>query len=151
MDTFTLSHTELHRRGSSSNGITVAERYSADFLVNGQSLLGTIVSSHGGHADFMGCFVKGYPDQNKAAAAVLLLEAPPDSKSGRVLLYICPECGDLGCGAYAARVSKSSAGYVWDSFAYENGYEEPHLVEGVGSFFFEREAYEKAIRSASAL
>ena len=40
--------------------------------------------------------------------------------------------------------------FTWDSFAYENGYEEPQIIEGVGSFTFEKHAYEAAINDAAA-
>ncbi|WP_091240688.1 hypothetical protein [Aquimonas voraii] len=147
----TLSHQTLHRQGSSTNGCIVADRYSADFLVDGQSLLQTLVNIDGGHADFMGCFVKGCHEQNNQTAAALLVEGQPKTASGRVLLYICPECGDIGCGAYAARISEGPFGYMWESFAYENGYEEPRIIEGFGPLLFERGAYGSAIRQAAAL
>ena len=59
---------------------------------------------------------------------MLVSQASPDSESGRVLLYICPECGDIGCGAYSVRIEKTDAGYTWGDFAYENGYEEPRVT-----------------------
>ena len=144
-----LSHQELYRKGSSMNGCTTAERYSADFLVDGQSLLQLLTNTKSGQADYMGCFVKGYPKQNNKAVAALLLKAPPETASGRVFLYTCPECGDIGCGAYTARVSKTPFGYVWESFAYENGYEEPEVIESLDPIFFEKDAYEEAIHQAT--
>jgi len=151
MNISALTHQQLFRPGSESNGCTVAERYSADFLIDGESLLRTLVKVDGGHADFMGCFVKGFAEPAAKAAAMLLLQAVPDSASGRVLLYVCPECGDIGCGAYSVRIEKTDNVYVWGDFAYENGYEEPHVIEGVGPFFFERGAYESAISRVAAL
>lgn len=151
MSISTLSHQELYRQGSNSNGCTVAERRSVDFLVDGQSLLQALVKIDGGHADFMGCLVKGFPEQNKKSAATLLLSEPPDTGRGRVLLYICPECGDIGCGAYAVRITKNDSAYVWESFAYENGYEEPRIIESLGPLCFEKSAYEKAVLQATAL
>lgn len=99
----------------------------------------------------MGCFVKGFAKPTAKAVAMLVSQALPNSESGRVLLYICPECGDIGCGAYSVRIEKTDTGYSWGDFAYENGYEEPHIIEGVGPFFFERSAYESAISRAAAL
>jgi hypothetical protein len=151
MNTSALTHQQIFRPGSESNGCTVAERYSVDFLIDGESLLSILVKVDGGHADFMGCFVKGFAEPAAKAAAMLLLQAAPDSASGRVLLYVCPECGEIGCGAYAVRIEKTDIGYSWGDFAYENGYEEPHVIEGVGRFFFDRDAYESAIGRAAAL
>lgn len=151
MKTTTLSQRQLFRPGSSSGGCTVAERRSIDFLVDGESLLQRLVKVDDGHADFMGCFVNGYPEQNAKNAEKLIVLAGPDTDTGRVLLYICPECGDIGCGAYTARVTKADQYYTWSEFAYENGYEDARLLEDVGPFSFESDAYEKAIKCASSL
>lgn len=62
MNISALTHQQLFRPGSESNGCTVAERYSVDFLIDGESLLRTLVKVDGGHADFMGCFVKGFAE-----------------------------------------------------------------------------------------
>jgi len=80
----------------------------------------------------------------------LMLKEKPDTDRGGVLLYVCPECGDIGCGAYSVLVKKNDAGYVWESFAYENGYEEPQPIENVGPFLFSAEAYETALSQAAA-
>jgi hypothetical protein len=150
MEASTLTFQELFRPGSASNGCTVAERCSSDFLINERSLLNAIVMAAGGHSDFMGCFVKGFLEQNKQSNSRLLLRESAETESGRILLYICPECGDIGCGAYAVSVRQNDDCFTWDSFAYENGYEEPQIIEGVGPFRFEKHAYEAAINDAAA-
>jgi len=151
MNVSTLSHQSLFRAASSSNACTTTERLSSDFLIEGESLLHALLKVDGGHSDFMGCFVKGFPDQNHRAIAKLMLQADPDTERGGVLLYICPECGDIGCGAYSTRVTKTDAGYTWEDFAYENGYEEPRAIEGIGPFIFAQDAYEIALSQAAAL
>ena len=143
-----LSHWLVVRAGSSSSKV---ERTFADFLVNGESLLHALVKVDGGHADFMSCFVQGLADENRRTAEKLLLSAEPDTERGGVLLYVCPECGDIACGAYSARVTRTLSGYAWHDFAYENGYEAPRLIEGVGPFHFALHEYEHALRLASAV
>ncbi|QVW26707.1 hypothetical protein KJF94_14715 [Pseudomonas hormoni] len=69
----------------------------------------------------------------------------------RVLLYLCPECGDIGCGAYSVQTQESDEHFIRDLFAYENGYEEPRIIKGIGPFTFEKQSYEAAITGASAL
>ncbi|MEB0005556.1 MULTISPECIES: hypothetical protein [unclassified Pseudomonas] len=150
METSTLTFQELFRPGSASNGCTVAERCSSDFLINERSLLNAIVMAAGGHSDFMGCLVKGFQEQNEQSKSRLLLREPAETESGRILLYICPECGDIGCGAYAVFVRQNDDCFTWNSFAYENGYEQPRIIEGFGPFTFERHAYEAAINDAAA-
>jgi hypothetical protein len=146
-----LSYKQLHRKGESSNGITKKERISVDYFIEGNSLLKTLTDVTGGHGDLMGSIVRGYPKQNAEAARRLLVIDAPDTESGRVLLYICPECGDVGCGAYTVRVEKHSDKYVWKDFAYENGYEEARPLESIGPFSFDGENYEQVIQSASSL
>ena len=140
-----LSYKLLYRPGST--GVST----SADFQIDGESLLHILVQEHGGHSDFMGAFVQGFPESQRDIARQLRLQAEPSTDSGRVLLYICPECGDIGCGAYSARVSRDQGTYSWSDFAYENGYEDPRLLDGVGPFVFEIGPYEAAIASACAL
>jgi hypothetical protein len=146
-----LTHTLLVREGFSSGGGTVAARVSADYQVDGESLLQLLVKSHGGHNDFMGNFVRGFPDVNAETASRLTLQLPPNSPTGRVLLYICPECGDIGCGAYSAVLQRSGSTYKWSEFAYENGYEDARLIENVGPYSFEASEYESAVAAAHAL
>jgi hypothetical protein len=98
----------------------------------------------------MGCFVRGFPTENCAKAASLLGATPPDTEDGRVLLYVCPECGDIGCGAYAVRVERGSGVVRWVDFAYVNGYEPPAPVQ-LQSFEFDEREYEDAVTAASAI
>jgi hypothetical protein len=142
----TLDHRPLHRSGSSAPA-SRQERWSSDFLVDGKSLLKALDPGGG---DFMGCFVRGFPAENRAKAAALLEGIPPDTGDGRILLYVCPECGDIGCGAYAVRVERNSGVVRWVDFAYVNGYEAPVPVQ-VPSFEFDEREYEDAVAAASAI
>ena len=130
--------------------LTVAKRFSIDFLINGRSLLNALVLADGGHSDFMGCFVKGFPEPNSLSNSRLLLREHAETESGRILLYICPECGDIVCGSYSVYVRQNDDCFTWDSFAYENGYEEPKIIDSVGPFTFEKMAFDAAINDAAA-
>ncbi len=137
----------LHREGSEANGGVIHESYSSDFTVNGEPLLAML----GGHNAFLGCFARGWDNLNQHSLKQLLLQEPPETESGRSLIYVCPECADIGCGAYGCKITKIEGQYVWSDFAYENGYEEPDLIKNVGPFKFGVIEYEKVIRSAFAL
>ena len=100
-------------------------------------------------SDMMGCLVKGYPDANAATRARLIAKAKPDSPEGRVLLYICPECGDVGCGAYAARIRRAGARVVWTDFARESAGETFRIGTPV-PFVFDARAYTDVITEATA-
>jgi hypothetical protein len=146
-----LSNKLLIRSVSSSTGATAAARTSCDFQIDGQPLLSLLIREDGGHSDFMGALVQDHPETEANVAKQLTLQAEPLSDTGRVLLYICPECGDIGCGAYGVRVSRDSSTFTWSDFAYENGYEVARTFDQLGPFIFESDQYEAAIASASAL
>lgn len=76
---------------------------------------------------------------------------PSEVADGRSLLYVCPECGDIGCGAYAAHVRREAGNYVWLDFVYVNGYELPRPLPTIGPFVFTAPEYEHAIAAASSL
>lgn len=46
-----------------------------------------------------------------------------DLPSGRMPLLVCEECGDVACGAIAARIDRNGTVITWSDWAYENGYE----------------------------
>jgi hypothetical protein len=76
----------------------------------------------------------------------LLLREPGDALGGRVSLYTCPECGDLGCGAITARIEGDSKEVVWRDLGFENNYEldiEREAFASLGPFHLERIGYEK--------
>ena len=141
----------LFRKGSSENGCVVHESHSSDFTINGESLLSMLVKEAGGHNDFLGCFAGGWDNLNNHSLNQLLLTDEPETESGRSLIYVCPECADIGCGAYGCKITKSNGKYIWSDFAYENGYEDPQPVLGVGPFEFSTENYESTVRTAYAL
>jgi len=137
----------LHRKG---NGNT-QESYSSNFIVGESSLLETLSKHAGVHSDFLGCFARGWDKLNAHSKKQLLLLASPEMESGRSLIYVCPECADVGCGAYGCKIKKEDGFYVWESFAYENGYEDPQIIYGVGPYRFEISEYENLIERANEL
>jgi hypothetical protein len=146
-----LSHVNLHRPGSAANGTITVQRDSADFLVDGESLLGRLVQIDGGHSDFMGCFVHGFADAKARALSELLLEGDAASERHRVGIYICPECGDIGCGRFSMMVERRDDEVIWSEFGYENGYEDLRIFEDVGPFRFESSHYETSLRQAAEI
>ncbi|MCD9876415.1 oxidoreductase [Streptomyces guryensis] len=81
----------------------------------------------------------------------LLLEAEPPLPGGRYVIYGCPECADLACGAVTAiieREGQEGEDYVWRDFAWQtdehadlelNGY------HGIGPFRFHGAEYRDAL------
>lgn len=56
--------------------------------------------------EFVGVIQDGRPIETVAAVERLVGEASGDLPDGRVSLYVCPECGDLRCGAVTARLRR---------------------------------------------
>ena len=115
-------------------------------LVDGISLHQHFVGGTGSHPS--PAFPLGAPTgsrENLAAVIQALLQKnAPLLDSGRVPLLVCDECGDVGCGALAAKITVNDDNVVWDDWAYENGYEparEPSWPTYPASFTFCREKY----------
>ena len=93
------------------------ERRFRDIKVDGVAL-STVVN-----ADVISPFGWGSPEEQFMALDRLLLRAPPDLYEGRVSLYVCPECGDLGCGAVSVVIETDGSGIIWRDFAFQNNYD----------------------------
>jgi len=78
-----------YRTGNSTGPSTKRERFFYDFIIDGKSLLKKFLGS----ADMIGCFSQAI-DSSEVYSQLLCLSTPT-LLSGRVLLYICPECGDI--------------------------------------------------------
>ena len=72
-------------------------------------------------------------------------EGMGDLRSGRVALYVCPLCGDLGCGALAARVVRDGPDIIWQDFAMEDDAQVQKEIERLGPFRFDFEQYRDAL------
>ena len=115
-----------------------------DFIVDGQPLSELV----GDQVSCLGWFV---PEENTKAARRLLLKEPADLPNNRRTLYVCPECGDIGCGAVSLVIERAGDKIIWRDFGYENGYDgviRAEGFEGIGPFTFDRAVYARAIRQA---
>ena len=123
------------------NGAT-ARQY-IDFVVDGQSLKVMLRSAQ------IGCLGWGAAESQKESAAKLLLKSEPELPNGRHLLYVCPECGDIGCGAITVTIEKTAEHFVWKDFGYENNYYDGMpLLENyrqIGPFFFDSNQYSQLL------
>ncbi|MBX3287178.1 MAG: hypothetical protein KF703_17655 [Actinobacteria bacterium] len=136
----------LVRRARSGGG-GCTERSYLDFVIDGRSLLDLL----GPEArDTCGCLGWGEPTAQADTVRRLGLEAEPSVAGGREPIYVCPECGDLGCGAVTARITASEGVVRWDAFAVENDWD-PEIFEPIESadpFTFELLAYRYALGAA---
>jgi hypothetical protein len=142
-----LELASLHRRGGiSEGGGRVTERFSTDFVVDDHRLSALV------NRDVASCLGWGDRAWQDQVVKKLLLRGEPDFLPNRYALYVCPECGDLGCGALSAVVERDGEFVVWRDFAWANNYEE--MVdrggfEHLGPFRFEFIAYERLLLGTS--
>jgi hypothetical protein len=83
----------------------------------------------------------------------ILLKSDADFANVRRALFVCAECGDLGCGAITVLVKRTADRVVGDDFGYENTYEERLTSDDyadVGPFEFEFHQYESTFLTALA-
>jgi hypothetical protein len=145
-----LNYKIFIRKEKKSNGNIIKHKLETiDFIIDNNSLLNLLVK-YGGHNDLMGCFAKGWKTLNENSKEKLLLKLKPETINGRMAIYVCPECADIGCGAFCCEIEESNENYVWKNFAYENNYEDAKILD-VGSFCFNKNKYEKIILELSMI
>jgi hypothetical protein len=133
---------ELRWRIRSGGGGRTERRY-LDFVVDGTSLYDRL--GVGDHVTPLGC----WPVETERERIQQLLSA-----SGRVALYVCAECGDLGCGAVTALVERTTDGFVWRDFAFENNYDasmtDADSYRAIGPFVFDKTKYWQVLNQRAA-
>ena len=131
-----------------TGGLLKSERHFLDFVIDGESLWQKL----GKPRDSVSivCFEFSREETFKAVNRLLLIEKaviPADRRS----LFICGECGDIGCGSVTASVVRDGQAVVWKDFGFENDYEEDIRLdeyEGIGPYSFEWGPYERVLLQA---
>ncbi|WP_405592938.1 oxidoreductase [Streptomyces sp. NBC_01092] len=132
--------------GVLANGGFQVHRDFVDFIVDGRPLLFQLSD-----LDAVSPLASDVPPAIfTAQVRGLLLEAEPPLPGGRYVIYGCPECADLACGAVTAVIDKEGDDYIWRDFAWQtddhadlelNGY------HGIGPFRFQAAEYRAALGS----
>lgn len=88
-----------------------------DILIDNKSIFDELESD-----DNNACIFGFYNDKNLNIDIVNQFLKTKDSElqTGRIMLLVCRECGDIGCGAITLEVQKNEDSYVWKNFAHEN-------------------------------
>ncbi len=90
-------------------------------------------------------------EETQKAIHRLLLTEKADFPDDRRSLFVCSECGDLGCGAISVAVAKESDYVIWKAFGYENTNESEIQLSNyaeVGPFRFDAVAYQRLLSQA---
>ncbi|KUO06340.1 hypothetical protein [Streptomyces caeruleatus] len=132
--------------GVLANGDYQVHRDFVDFIVDGRPLLFQLSD-----LDAVSPLASDVPPAIfTAQVRSLLLEAEAPLPGGRYVIYGCPDCEDLACGAVTALIDKDGDDYIWRDFAWQtdehadlelNGY------HGIGPFRFRATEYRSALGS----
>lgn len=132
--------------GVLANGAYQVHRDFVDFIVDGRPLLFQLSD-----LDAVSPLASDVPPSIfTAQVRSLLLEADAPLTRGRYVIYGCPECADLACGAVTAVIERDGEDYVWRDFAWQTE-EEADLklngYTGIGPFRFHGPEYRSALQS----
>ncbi|MFE2640981.1 oxidoreductase [Streptomyces nigra] len=130
--------------GVLANGVFQVHRDFVDFIVDGRPLLFQLSD-----LDAVSPLASDVPPAIfTAQVRSLLLEADAPLPGGRYVIYGCPDCADLACGAVTAAIAQEGDDYIWQDFAWQtdehadlelNGY------HGIGPFRFQGDEYRAAL------
>jgi hypothetical protein len=152
MDTLTLKY--VQRKGETfKSGISYSGREYLDFIVSGQSL-GELFDQL--NFNKIGTF--GWSENKEYESKHIdefLGNEQPELETGRSCFYVCPECGDIGCGAITAKIEITDENVVWKDFGYEDDTDflEPDTTQfkNIGPFSFDKGNYYKVFENLKTL
>ncbi|MEW2165578.1 oxidoreductase [Streptomyces sp. NPDC007084] len=132
--------------GVLANGDFQAHRDFVDFVVDGRPLLFQLSD-----LDAVSPLASDVPPAIfTAEVRGLLLEADAPLEEGRHVIYGCPECAGIECGAVTALIEREDDDYVWRDFAWQTGERadlELNGYHGIGPFRFKGPEYRAALNS----
>lgn len=121
-----------------------------DFTADGDRVYEKLAAHLEQAPDWVGVIQDAWPIETVAAIERLLAEAPGDLPDGRVSLYVCPECGDLGCGAITTRLSLEADAVIWRDIGMQTNNDDDVCPLGGPDNFpdltFARDRYERVLR-----
>jgi hypothetical protein len=129
------------RKGETFGNPIKHERNYIDFVVSGKPLSDILKTKKD---DLISMFGWGAnADYENHLIRVFLKQEPPELETGRTIIYGCPECGNIGCGAVTAEIIENGDKIIWKKFGYENNYGGLYFEEysDVGEFEFDKQEY----------
>ncbi|WP_406064109.1 hypothetical protein OG462_35375 [Streptomyces sp. NBC_01077] len=126
-----------------------------DLVVDGRPLLHRLDEADG--IDTVSPLAGDLPPALRAEHVRGLLDSDADSTpslpGGRRVIYSCPDCEDLGCGAVTAVVERDGEDVVWRDFAWQTGPTADPARDGypgVGPYRFHGATYRAVLRRLGA-
>ncbi|MEV6249709.1 hypothetical protein AB0M38_26430 [Streptomyces sp. NPDC051742] len=149
--------------GTPPGGLAHPRSGALDLVVDGRPLLHRLDEADG--ADVVSPLAADLPPALRAAHVRRLLDPAPSLADGRQVIYSCPDCDDLGCGAVTAVVERDDengsggedgddgGSIVWRDFAWQTGPTADPSREGypgVGPYRFHGPAYRAVLLRLAA-
>jgi hypothetical protein len=134
----TLYFKKAVRKGDNKD---TTERHYLDFIISGKSLKTILDMEDSDKITPFGLYDEKYEKQIKNS---FKLQGKPELRTKRVPLYICAECGDIGCGAITVSVKCRENKIIWEEFGYENGFEDLKEYNHIKPIEFDKESYLQA-------
>src|SRR5580692_1963851 len=91
-----------------------------DFVVSGRSLKSILGLENADYVTLIGYGTN--KEFVKQIFNIFRLKEKSYLATGRVMIYACPECSDIDCGAITAVILDLGSKIAWKDFGYETGY-----------------------------
>ena len=121
-----------------------SDRKYLDFIVSGQSLRDYLGSKNKSNVTPFGFFPS--KEEQRRVLREFKLQDKTQLKKNRVELYICENCGDIGCGAITTEIEDFGDYIIWKNFAVQNNPDEIEQIIDVEQIEFERQNYFKSFQ-----
>ena len=118
-----------------------------DLIVDGKSLFEQFIDAD---SDMAGHF--GFYNDVKLNLKVIdefQLKSKSELKSGQSMIFVCRDCGDIGCGAITAKIDETDNKIIWSNYKWENDYEESYESDFIDfpSLEFDKVEYINALET----
>jgi len=110
----------------SGNWVRTGRTY-LDFLISGDSLKNILEISDSELIGTLG-WSGSMEVETKKVNELIGLEKS-ELESGRTCLYVCPECGHIGCGSVTVKIVYDQNIIIWKEFGWETDRGKPNLKE----------------------
>ena len=117
METLTFDKKIRVEQRTGDGQIIQHERIYFDFIVSGQSAKTKLKADK---FDVISPFGWGNKIYEREIIKEFTGQKRPAISSGRIMIYVCSECGDIGCGCISADIEITDDKVIWKKFGYEN-------------------------------
>ena len=119
METIEFDIKTREEQKNNKGRVTQNGRSCMDFIVSGQSVKTRLNSDD---MDLISPFGWGDENYEREIIKEFIGLKKPEISTGRIMIYVCPECADIGCGCISADIEITTDKVIWKNFGYENNY-----------------------------